>query len=173
MESIRLPVRLTVRDLQFDDLSELHWSGGPEHITALAQAVQRSYADEVDLALVVAGNGLPVAVGAVDFSRADDAGELWMLSVHEYWQSLGVGTVLITALEDRIRRRGRFRATLGVEYDNPRAAALYRRLGYRQVGTVLDGWAIGPDRTYATVCFTMSKDLRRPDDAQAEIPVPS
>ncbi len=163
MEPIRLPVELTVRDLQPDDLSDLHWSGGPEHITALAEALQRSYAGDVDLLLVLAGNRLPVAVGAVDFTRArdsgDDAGELWMLSVHEQWQSLGVGTVLITALEDRIRARGRSRATLGVEHDNPRAAALYRRLGYRENGTVLDGWSIGPARTYATVCFTMVKDL--------------
>jgi ribosomal protein S18 acetylase RimI-like enzyme len=159
MATIRLPVELTVRDLEAEDLGDLAWSGGSEHITALAEALQRTYAGEVDLVLVSASNGLPVAVGAVDFSKRDDAGELWMLSVHPHWQSLGVGTLLITALEERIRGRGLSRATLGVEHDNPRAAALYRRLGYAETGTVVDGWPIAPGRRYATVCFSMSKDL--------------
>lgn len=159
MQSTGLRIDLTVRDLQPDDLVELHWSGGSEHISALADALQRGYSGEVDVLVLVASNGLPVAVGAVDFSKYDDAGELWMLAVHEHWQSLGVGTLLIKALEDRIRGRGRARATLGVEHDNPRAAALYRRLGYRQSGTTLDGWRIGPGRQYVTVCFSMDKQL--------------
>jgi ribosomal protein S18 acetylase RimI-like enzyme len=159
MESTPLLVDLTVRDLQPDDLGDLHWSGGSEHITALAEAVQRGYADEVDVLVMIAGNRLPVAVGAVDFAKHADAGELWMLSVHEHWQSLGLGTRLIAALEDRVRRRGLSRARLGVELDNPRAAALYRRLGYRECGTALEGWPIGPGRHYATVCSSMVKEL--------------
>jgi ribosomal protein S18 acetylase RimI-like enzyme len=146
--------------VQAEDLGDLEWSGGSEHITALADALQRSYAGEVDLVLVQTSNRLPVAVGAVDFTKHDDAGELWMLSVHEHWQSLGVGTVLITALEHRVRDRGLPRATLGVEHDNPRAAALYRRLGYRETGMVVEGWPIGGGRQYATVCFSMVKELR-------------
>ncbi|QDP98219.1 GNAT family N-acetyltransferase [Microlunatus elymi] len=159
MHDVRIEVGLAVRDLEPTDLADLDWSGGPHHIRALAAAYERSFADQVELVLITLGNGLPIAVGAVDFAKRDAAGELWMLSVRDEWQSLGVGTILITELEDRIRRRGLSRATLGVEHDNPRAAALYQRLGYVQDGLVLDGWPEGPGRSYATVCFTYSKPL--------------
>ncbi|HEY9291878.1 MAG TPA: GNAT family N-acetyltransferase [Microlunatus sp.] len=159
MERARLDVELTVRDLEPSDLADLDWSGSPQHIRALAAALERSYADEVELVLIMAGNGLSIAVGAVDFDKRAGAGDLWMLSVRTEWQSLGVGTILIAELEERIRRRGLSRATLGVEHDNPRAAALYRRLGYSEDGLELDGWPDGPGRSYATVCFTYTKPL--------------
>lgn len=157
---LALPLELTVADLDPTDLGLLDWSGGPEHLRALAEAVGRREAGEVELVVITVGNGESVAVGAVDFAKRPDAGELWMLSVREAWQSLGLGTILIEALEVRIVARGRPYATLGVEHDNPRAAALYRRLGYRENGTALDDWAIGTDRRYVTVCTTMIKSLR-------------
>jgi ribosomal protein S18 acetylase RimI-like enzyme len=156
----RLELDLTVRDLEPSDLADLDWSGGPQHIAALATALGRSAAGEVDLVVIYLPNGQSIAVGAVDYTKHAGAGELWMLSVRgSTWQSLGVGTILINALEDKIRARGLSNATLGVEHDNPRAAALYRRLGYRENGTTLDGWQIGEARRYATVCFTMIKSL--------------
>lgn len=162
MTIVELPVALTVRDLEATDLADLEWSGGPQHITALATALDRSYAGEVDLVVIFAPNRRSIAVGAVDYRKRPGCGELWMLSVLDAWQSTGVGTVLITALEDRIAGRGLHTATLGVEHDNPRAAALYRRLGYRDTGTELDGWQLAAGRSYATVCHTMTKDLSGP-----------
>jgi ribosomal protein S18 acetylase RimI-like enzyme len=50
-------------------------------------------------------------------------------------------------------------ARIDAEHDNPRAAALYRRLGYRQVGTVLDTWPVADGRTYVTICAVMTKRL--------------
>lgn len=164
MTTVRLPIELTVRALEVTDLADLEWSGGPQHITALATALERSYAGEADLVVIFAPNGLSIAVGAVDYRKRPGGGELWMLSVHDRWQSTGVGTVLITALEDRVRARGLSTATLGVEHDNPRAAALYRRLGYRDTGTELDGWPLADGRSFATVCRTMTKDLFGTDD---------
>lgn len=157
--TVPLELALTVRDVRPEDLVDLGWSGGPSHIDALAAAVQRGYADEVALIMIIAPNGQSIAVGAVDFTRRPGGGELWMLSVRGGWQSLGVGSILIDALEDRVRRRGLQQATLSVEHDNPRAEALYRRLGYARTGTELGGWSIGPGRAYATVCFTMAKPL--------------
>jgi len=46
-----------------------------------------------------------------------------------------------------------------VEHDNPRAAALYWRLGYRETGTVLDSWPVAGGRTYVTICTVMTKPL--------------
>ena len=43
----------------------------------------------------------------------------------------GIGSALIGAAEDRAREAGRARIGLGVTDDNPQAARLYTRLGYR------------------------------------------
>jgi ribosomal protein S18 acetylase RimI-like enzyme len=156
---VPIEVALSVRDVTPEDLVDLDWSGGPSHVDALADAVQRGYDDEAALIMISIPNGRSIAVGGVDFTRRPGGGELWMLSVRAEWQSLGIGSLLIGALEDRVRDRGLPRATLSVEHDNPRAEALYRRLGYVRTGTELDGWSIGPGQSYVTVCFTMAKPL--------------
>jgi ribosomal protein S18 acetylase RimI-like enzyme len=56
------------------------------------------------------------------------------LAVHRALQSCGIGTILIEASEQRIRARGLHRAELGAEECNPRARALYERLGYIAYG---------------------------------------
>jgi ribosomal protein S18 acetylase RimI-like enzyme len=97
----------------------------------------------------------------VDFRRDLDVGRLEMLSVHETFQDLGVGTWLIRALEERVRAAGRSKAELTVEHDNPRAGALYRRLGYREVGSALESWPSGGG-TYVTVTTVLQHDLEGP-----------
>jgi len=44
----------------------------------------------------------------------------------------GAGTKLIAAAEAELRRRRLWRVAVGVDVDNPSAARLYRRLGYRE-----------------------------------------
>ncbi len=82
-----------------------------------------------------------------------------MLSVHEVLQGLGIGTRLIRALERRIVQSGRSTARIHVEHDNPRARMLYRRLGYREVGSTLDAWPVAGGKTYVTVCTVMERAL--------------
>jgi ribosomal protein S18 acetylase RimI-like enzyme len=153
---------LTVREFEPEDLGDLEWSGGPEHITALAEALQATFTGEVAMVVVALPNGRLIANGAVDFRKQADAGVIWMLSVHETFQGMGVGTALIRALEDQIVQHGLMQARLDVEHDNPRAAALYRRLGYREAGSVLDSWPTAGGRTYVTVCAVLQRDLRPP-----------
>jgi ribosomal protein S18 acetylase RimI-like enzyme len=154
-----MKLKLTVRDLEPEDLGDLDWSGGPTHITAVADALQASFSGEVVMLVVALPNGRLVANGGVDLRKDPDAGVIWMLSVHETFQGLGIGTRLIAALEQRIADRGRSTARIEVEHDNPRAAALYRRLGYSEVGSTLDSWPTGGDRTYVTVCAVLERQL--------------
>jgi GNAT superfamily N-acetyltransferase len=49
-------------------------------------------------------------------------------------RSQGIGTALITAAEDLARDRGRREFGMGVVDTNPRAAALYLRIGYQETG---------------------------------------
>ncbi|WP_449657344.1 GNAT family N-acetyltransferase [Streptomyces millisiae] len=78
-------------------------------------------------------------------------------------RSCGLGGLLVRAAEARIRERGIGRAELSVEESNPRARALYERLGYVAYGSEPAGWdELAPDgtvRRYETVCTLMRKEL--------------
>jgi ribosomal protein S18 acetylase RimI-like enzyme len=157
-----MQLALTVRDFEADDLADLEWSGGAEHVHAVAEALTAAFQDQVVLLAVTLANGRLVAMGAADLRPYPGAGLLWMLSVHETFQNLGVGTRLVTELENRLRVLGLARARLAVEHDNPRAARLYRRLGYREVGATVDCWPVAGGRTYVTVNTLLERDLRMP-----------
>ena len=105
-----MELRLTIRDLEPGDLGDLDWSGGSAHIRAVATALQDAYAGQVVLLVLALANGRLVAMGGVDFRPDPGCGRLWMLAVHHRLQSLGLGTRLVAALEDRIVAHGRSRA---------------------------------------------------------------
>jgi ribosomal protein S18 acetylase RimI-like enzyme len=154
-----MDVRLDFRDLAAADLTDLDWSGGPEHLRAVAAALEASYAGEVSLLVGCLPNDRLIAMGGADFRPAEDAGTIWMLAVHERFQSLGVGAQLIAALEHKIIDHGRPLARMLVEHDNPRARALYERLGYSEAGATLDSWPVAGGKTYVTACTIMERRL--------------
>ena len=100
-------------------------------------------------------------MGGVDFRPSEDAGSIWMLAVHERFQSLGIGTQLIAALQQKIIDHGRSIARMLVEHDNPRARALYQRLGYSEAGPTLDSWPVAGGKTYVTACTIMERRLQQ------------
>jgi ribosomal protein S18 acetylase RimI-like enzyme len=61
-------------------------------------------------------------------------GELGNLHVAEAARGRGAGTALIRLAEQVARERGQTQVTIAVAEDNPRAAALYQRLGYADTG---------------------------------------
>ena len=162
-----MDLRLSFRDLEAADLSDLDWSGGPEHIRAVAAALEASYAGEVALVVGSLPNDRLIAMGGVDFRTSETAGSIWMLAVHERFQSLGIGTQLITALEQKIIDHGRPMARMLVEHDNPRARTLYERLGYAEAGAALDSWPVGGAKTYVTACTIMERPLAEIHDEHA------
>jgi ribosomal protein S18 acetylase RimI-like enzyme len=155
-----IQLSVTVRDLEAEDLADLEWSGGSEHVHAVAGALTAAYTDEVVMLVVALANGRLVAMGAADLRPYPGTGLLSMLAVHETFQNLGLGTRLVRELEERLRARGLASARIGVEHDNPRAARLYRRLGYREVGVTVDSWPVSGGRTYVTVNALLERDLR-------------
>lgn len=128
MTTLRIGVR--VRDLRRSDLPGCAWSGGPGHAESVAAALDRAELGAVEYLAVCPPSGIPVAIGGVDYEAHPDAGTLWQLVVLPALRSCGLGTLLVGAAEARIRARGLSRAELAVEQDNPRARALYERLGY-------------------------------------------
>ncbi|WP_308798803.1 GNAT family N-acetyltransferase [Streptomyces sp. UH6] len=156
-------LELTVRDLVHADLASCGWAGSAHHLAGVAQQLDRRRHGEVDYLAVCARAGVPIAKGGVDYRAKDGVGTLWQLAVHPALQSCGVGTVLIEAAEQRIRARGLRQAELGVEDGNPRARALYERLGYRAYDRRPDAWdEQAPDgtlRRHETMCTVMRKEL--------------
>lgn len=157
-----LELALTLRDLELDDLADLEWSGGPEHVRALAELWQVALQGDAVVLVVVLPGGRLLAVGSVDFRRYVDAGFVSNLSVHEMFRSFGIGSQLIAALEARTANQGRSAVRLHVEQDNPRAATLYRQRGYREIGSTLDRWAVAGGRTYVTVSVVLQRELPAP-----------
>jgi ribosomal protein S18 acetylase RimI-like enzyme len=162
-------IPLTTRDLTPEDLPSCAWWVSARDIARLGKTLERAGRGEVDYLAVYPPSGLPVALGGVDYTRNPGAGTLWQLAVHGALQSCGIGTVLIKAAEQRIRARGLHRAELGVEECNPRARALYERLGYLAYGREPDSWdqetPDGSITRYETVCTLMRKELPQPETA--------
>ena len=150
---------VTFRDLEPADLTDLDWSGGSEHLTAVAEVLPLMVADDVEYVVGVLPNSRLVAAGGVDLRPSPNAGVIWQLAVHPLLQRLGIGTALIADLEQRLRRRGLTEARLSVEHDNPDATRLYRRLGYGACGSAVESWPVAGGRRYVTVTMVMSKFL--------------
>ncbi|MFF5789582.1 GNAT family N-acetyltransferase [Streptomyces sp. NPDC012693] len=96
-----------------------------------------------------------------------DCPEFNGLDVRAELRGQGIGTALIRAAEELARTRGRTAMGLGVTRDNPRAAALYARLGYRPVVAYTDRWSwTDPDgraHEEADPCTFLVRSLTAPD----------
>ena len=147
------------RDLEPSDLSELDWSGGTEHLRSIAEVLPLLAEGQVEYLVGELPNGRLVAAGGADLRPVAGAGVLWQLVVHPLVQGLGLGTALVRAIEERLSARGLEQARLSVEHDNPEAARLYRRLGYRELGSAVESWPVAGGRRYVTVTSVLGKSL--------------
>lgn len=94
--------------------------------------------------LIAWADGVPIGTGEILWrgcaapevhQRYPDCPELNGLHVWPaQWRSHGIGTAIILAAEALARDRGCHQIGLGVDDDNPRAAALYQRRGYQETG---------------------------------------
>lgn len=141
-------IDIEFRDAQPPDLDALAWSGGTAHTAALDAALTASWHGDVVLLVGELPNGRLIASGALDLRL--DPPRIWMVAVHEAWQSLGVGAALIAALRERAAESGADHVSLSVETDNPRARTLYRRLGFVQTDSIVESWPLDDGRTYVT-----------------------
>ena len=156
-------VALVVRDLTEVDLEALQWSGGAIHIVAVRKELDRVTLGEAEYLVAAARSDLPIGKAAIDYARLDGAGTVHQAAVHPALQSCGIGTLLFGEAERRIRARGLAYAELRVEQINPRARALYERLGYTAYGEAPVEWdqegPAGEIVRYHTICTLMRKLL--------------
>ncbi|MEU6669941.1 GNAT family N-acetyltransferase [Streptomyces sp. NPDC046727] len=92
-----------------------------------------------------------------------DCPEIGGLEIGAELRSRGLGSALIRACEDLARERGLPLVGIGVARDNPRAAALYARLGYRPLADYLDRYSYvdtdGRERECVDPCTFLTKGL--------------
>jgi ribosomal protein S18 acetylase RimI-like enzyme len=104
-----------------------------------------------------------VGKGGADFTVATDAARIWMVNIREEFRSQGLGTALMSVLEEVSSERGYDEAELLVEIVNVRAKAWYERLGYRITGeetdVVYDRDSAGNSERRDVMCYVMRKSL--------------
>ena len=128
---------VVIDELTAADLPAIAWSGGPGHLASVARHLVRVASGEVEYLAVRTPDGRIVAKGGIDYAEHPGHGTMVQLAANPTGH--GYGTLLIQAMEARIRARG-LSAMLGVEPDNPGALRLYRRLGYTECGTENASW---------------------------------
>ena len=92
---------------------------------------------------------------------APDEGHIITLDVLEDYRRQGIGSLLLAAAEKEAASRGEKSMVLETATTNKAAIALWRKHGYRQLGTIADYYGQGRD------AFRMGKDLFAVRDAGA------
>ncbi|MFD9893370.1 GNAT family N-acetyltransferase [Amycolatopsis sp. NPDC059027] len=132
-----------IRECRADDVPLLETHLPSPGANRYHEARYRRQAENTSTFLVAWDGDRPVAVGEIRWNgcaapevRASFPGcpEINGLDVAEDRRSRGIGTALLATAETCARNRGYHHIGLGVDDDNPRAAALYLRLGYRETG---------------------------------------
>lgn len=127
--------RVLVRRCTEADVAALE-SGEPPGSGYVRGAFARQKEGAVDF-LVGLVDGAPV--GSAELTH-DDPPELKNLGVDEAARSRGLGAAIVRAAEALVEERmptvavGQRALVVGVGLENPRAAALYERLGYERTG---------------------------------------
>lgn len=138
--SCRLRVRTEFRLAREEDLAALEWFGEyTDQRDLIHEAFRRQQDGEVVMLLAMIA-GFPSGQIWIDLvrQRHEDTGMLYALRVFFLLRGSGLGRVLVRAAEAELRRRGFRIAEIGAEKDNPRARALYERLGYTLIGQRVD-----------------------------------
>ncbi|MEU9403906.1 GNAT family N-acetyltransferase [Streptomyces sp. NPDC048242] len=139
---------------------------GPGRTSFHARRLARQRAGESTY-LVAWLDGRPVGSAEMRWTGCDapevtvDCPEIGGVAVLPEARSRGIGSGLIRACEELARERGLEVVGIGVAEDNPRAAALYARLGYRPVVEYADRYAYVEADGRTRECVDMCTFLTR------------
>lgn len=92
-------------------------------------------ADTQGAAVLIACNSRRQIAGFALFRLSGDEGELLTLAVGRKWRGKGIGAAIMRAAFEDLPTSSVRRVFLEVEEGNAPALALYRRLGFTQIGT--------------------------------------
>jgi ribosomal protein S18 acetylase RimI-like enzyme len=139
-------MEVDIRECREADLALLE-EVAPTGANRYHEARFRRHVDGFSTFLIAWSGGIPVGSEEILWrgprepvmaARFPACPEINGLLVLPHWQCRGIGTHLIHHAENRAAAKGRKLIGLGVGERNGRAAALYRRLGYRETGLRYD-----------------------------------
>jgi ribosomal protein S18 acetylase RimI-like enzyme len=146
---VRPGEEFVIRPLEEKDLPALEWDGAFLHFRRLFRQAYEDMRLGTRFLLVMEDRKSGEMVGQVfiqwnssdsRFADGRSRGYLYALRIKPAFRERGLGTRLIRAAEEELRRRGMNTASIGVEKDNLRARALYERQGYRVIAEDPGHW---------------------------------
>jgi ribosomal protein S18 acetylase RimI-like enzyme len=159
--NLALELDVTIRPAVDADLDQLEWFGHQRAFRPhIAEVLARRRRGETEL-LVAIVNDFAVGRLGIDFTRRREKALLWSFAVIPNLQGLGIGTALIGEAESLVRARGLVVAEIDVSKDNPRAQALYERLGYAIVDERQEDWTYVDESGRAVVVHDDDWVLRK------------
>ncbi|MGI8869652.1 MAG: GNAT family N-acetyltransferase [Mycobacteriales bacterium] len=150
-----------VRELLDSDVPK--WSSfGPEQ-EQLRDTLARVSRGAAECLVAEIAGGRIVGKVRIDYEDRPGVGTIMQFDVVPDQRSRGVGTTLMRHAEQRVRARGLRTAEIGVETNNPRALALYERLGYTAYAVEPESWTQhhpdGTEYLYKTECTLLRKAI--------------
>lgn len=111
--------------------------------------------------LVASVGGQPVGRATLDFSAPRAPGGTLFRNawVEPEWRSRGIGAALVRRAEKIAEARGFAALDCLVRTDNPRAFALYRRLGFELVGDEVNRYVDDAGEAVEEDCWSLRKRL--------------
>lgn len=97
--------------------------------------------------LTVVHDGDPVGFAIFGPATGDDAagtGQIYAINLHPDWWAQGIGSILFTAVEQRLVQLGYSQAFLWVEQNNKRAISFYNKHGWLDDGGTLQDTRFEP-----------------------------
>jgi ribosomal protein S18 acetylase RimI-like enzyme len=169
---MRIEDDFVVRPMEERDLPDLEWNGTFVHFRRLFRQAFEDMRLGTRYLLVMEHRASREIVGQVfiQWSSSDPRfadgrrrGYLYALRIKPAYRGRGLGTRMIRAAEEALRRRGMDTVSIGVEKDNPRARALYERNGFRIIADDPGRWSyvdhLGNKQEVVEPAWLMEKHL--------------
>jgi GNAT superfamily N-acetyltransferase len=132
--------QIPVRPVRLSDVDSLYADCWPNRsfsaVYELVGRAVRSAADGRGQGIVIPGEGTNI-LGYGQVLMWPSCAEISDMVVHESCRGRGYGTAIIQTLIQKALALGADEVEIGAALDNPRAADLYRRLGFEDSHTVL------------------------------------
>lgn len=136
----QIPLTLTycIRPASRADVPKLEWYGSQAHTRSYIRQAFKAMMDGQRMMLVADLNGFPVGQVYIQYDSKNKQhadgyrrGYIYAFRVMDHLQRCGIGTQLLNAAEDVLRKRGFIISTLQVSKRNEDARRLYQKNGYR------------------------------------------
>lgn len=141
MTDLRIPQDVAIRGIRPADVEAFRAWYGFERDESFLRNLQRHRDGEI-VYLVAELDGEPVGHLGVDLARVRGVAWLWQFAVRTDLQSRGIGSEMVRRAEEAALECGFRVAEIAAEFTNPRARALYERLGYVLRGEEHGEWVL-------------------------------